>query len=63
MGGGCGGAGGQAGGPRAGFGADRCQTGTHGLSYDFDDAIHAAISARELNPSLFMMLRTWLSTV
>ena len=29
----------------------------------FDDAIQAAIWARELNPSLFRMLRTWLSTV
>ena len=31
--------------------------------YSTDDAIQAATWARELNPSLFMMLRTWLSTV
>src|SRR5215469_5424866 len=28
-----------------------------------DEVIHEAIWARELNPSLFRMLRTWLSTV
>ena len=31
--------------------------------HSFDDAIQPAIWARELNPSLFSMLRTWLSTV
>jgi hypothetical protein len=31
--------------------------------YWFDDAIQAAIRARVLAPSLFRMLRTWLSTV
>src|SRR6195256_477010 len=31
--------------------------------YGFDDAIQPPIWVRELNPSLFRMLRTWLSTV
>jgi hypothetical protein len=31
--------------------------------YCSGDAIQAAICARELKPSLFRMLRTWLSTV
>src|ERR1700693_1156161 len=33
------------------------------IRYCVDDAIHAAIWTRESNPSLFRMLRTWLSTV
>jgi hypothetical protein len=31
--------------------------------YELDDVIQLAICARELNPSLFMMLRTWVATV
>jgi hypothetical protein len=34
-----------------------------GHRYRFDDAIQPAICVRALNPSLFMMLRTWVATV